>query len=322
VISQARVAAAAMVALGVALAVAVTPPGSAAAAPWNDALACRIVPAEEDRAAGLISPLADPALRELREYGGGGKSDGRGIRGYVSFTFDDGPSHLTTPAVVRTLLAYDVPATFFVVGHRILEERGEDLRNREALRQLIAAGFHVGNHTVNHRRLTTLPASDLRAEIDANAALIAAVAPDAGWEPRLFRPPYGAMSARVRHHVRDAGYTEVRWSIDERDFIHGSVRSLRRRVGADIRQRGGGVVLLHDTKEETAEALAGILDDLEADNCRHLAAGTALIVPVSIHYFLREIDGARRPVPSEIEAVTARYLAALPARCAARGGVR
>jgi peptidoglycan/xylan/chitin deacetylase (PgdA/CDA1 family) len=317
VISEGRartilIAAGSIAALAVALAAW---PRSSAAAPWNDALHCRIWPDEADPAAGLIGPLHDPALRERREYGGGGKSDGRGLRGYVTFTFDDGPSHYTTPHVVAALLAYDVPATFFVVGHRILGDGGEDLRHREALRRVVAAGFHLGNHTLHHRRLTELPVGELRAEIEDNAALIEAVA---GLEPQLFRPPFGAMNARVRAHVRDAGYTEVRWSIDVRDFVREGARSLRRRVGDDIRLRGGGVVLLHDTKAETADALRGILDDLEADNCRRLREGAPPIVPVSIHYFLRELDGGWRPIPAEAAARTARYLTALPLRCAAR----
>ena len=58
---------------------------------------------------------------------------------------------------------------------------------------------------------------------------------------------------------------------------------------------------MHDIKPITAHTLASVLDDLEAENCRRLAAGRPPIVPVSIHYFLR--DGRMpRAIPEAVRA--------------------
>ena len=84
-----------------------------------------------------------------------------------------------------------------------------------------------------------------------------------------------------------------------------------------IVKHDGGVVLMHDVKPITAEVVPKILDDLEAENCRRLAAGAAPIWPVSIHYFLR--DGKQpRAIPEEVKQRTEAYRLALPLRCAAR----
>jgi peptidoglycan/xylan/chitin deacetylase (PgdA/CDA1 family) len=44
--------------------------------------------------------------------------------GYVRLTFDDGPNKNVTPAILDTLAARGVRATFFVVRHRAPGEQG------------------------------------------------------------------------------------------------------------------------------------------------------------------------------------------------------
>jgi hypothetical protein len=74
---------------------------------------------------------------------------------------------------------------------------------------------------------------------------------------------------------------------------------------------------MHDVKSITSQIIAGVLDDLEAENCARLSVGGDPIVPVSIHYFLR--DGkAPRALPEPVLARTAAYKASLPERCAKR----
>jgi hypothetical protein len=110
----------------------------------------------------------------------------------------------------------------------------------------------------------------------------------------------------------------MRWAIDSLDFHPDLRRTLRRRTVGKILERNGGVVLMHDTKEATAKNIAGILDDLERENCARLARAKRPILPVSVHYFIREPDGTPRPIPAHVAARTERYRQALPGRCAAR----
>jgi hypothetical protein len=70
-------------------------------------------------------------------------------------------------------------------------------------------------------------------------------------------------------------------------------------------------------KPLTAKVISEVLDDLEAENCRRLAAKQEPLWPVSIHYFIH--DGKTpRAVPEDVAKRTEAYKQALPARCAKR----
>ena len=85
-----------------------------------------------------------------------------------------------------------------------------------------------------------------------------------------------------------------------------------------IKEGDGGVVLMHDVKQITASVIAGVLDDLEAENCARLAAKREPILPVSLHYFLRD-GAAPRELPAAVQQRTRAYQDKLPERCARRG---
>lgn len=217
--------------------------------------------------------------------------------------------------VLDALERYDVPATFFVVGWRFAKDNESSRQHAAILERIVRSGHLVGNHTYSHKNLAELTVKAMRREIDRNTA---ALARHLGYVPHAFRPPYGAVNNRARAHLESEGFTEVRWSIDTHDFRSDLQKSLRKRTVQRIIEAQGGVVLMHDTKKGTAQHIAGILDDLEAENCRRLSSGERLLVPVSLHYFMRNLDGSPRPIPPEVEARTQRYRERLPARCEAR----
>ena len=69
----------------------------------------------------------------------------------VALTFDDGPSPYTA-SIVKILVRMHVPATFFVVGQQL-----NDFSS--GLRDELAHGFAVGDHTENHATMTQLSAA-------------------------------------------------------------------------------------------------------------------------------------------------------------------
>ncbi len=276
----------------------------------------------DDSGQSCGSPQNDPAEVELREFSDSlrivGNKDLPRHESYsvVAFTFDDGPSFKTTPAILATLEKYDVPATFFVVGWRLDNKSGKPVaRNAAVLRDMVRRGFHVGNHTHRHRDLRRLTSIGFKQEIERTAQAVENIT---GVRPYLVRPPYGGSSAKVRSYLDQEQYTEVRWSVDTHDYRAKNVEALRERTIEAIIAKNGGVVLLHDTKKKTAAALPGILDDLEALNCDRLSRDEPLLIPVSLHYFAREKNGKPRSVPPEVAARTERYRERLPARCRAR----
>lgn len=263
----------------------------------------------------LLCTAASAALAEVKTdpvLGGARKVRGNEAPGLVALTFDDGPRVGTTDVVIDALVAYDVPATFFVVGHRLWGKSKQP--GRDLVARMIELGFDVGNHTFDHVDLSALTAEEAAAQVDRTDRILRKIL---GKPVGLFRPPFGRLASETRAHVRKLGLTTVTWNIDSKDWEQPDADELRREVVETIFRENGGVVLLHDTKKRTAKTIAGILDDLEATNCARLAAGEPIVVPVSIHYFLR--DGDRpRAIPPEVEERTQRYRDLLPSRCERR----
>src|SRR6266511_1485844 len=75
----------------------------------------------------------------------------------VAFTFDDGPGPQWTSMVLDVLDAYQVPATFFVVG-RNLQDHADLVRGR-------LDRHEVGNHSWSHADLARLDLAGVRQEM-------------------------------------------------------------------------------------------------------------------------------------------------------------
>ncbi len=284
------------------------------ASPWLRTLLSELNPGSGLRAP-TRAPVPDRGVQRLREVGHGKRMTGVGGSHYVGFTFDDGPSWVYTPKTLDALAAYDIPATFFVVGWRLAGDTESARRNRATLDRIIRDGHMVGNHTFRHKDIKRQSPRGFKQAIAHAGDLIAK---QLGFRPVLFRPPYGAMQRRATTYLTQERYTEVRWNIDSLDFKTFRSRTLRNRTMSLIKSWKGGVVLFHDTKKITARTIARVFDDLEAENCRRLSKGETPLIPVSLHYFMREPDGHPRPVPAHAAERTARYRKNLPARCQRR----
>ncbi len=230
----------------------------------------------------------------------------------VAFTFDDGPDKNTTPAVLDALDRYNIPATFFIVTQRIVGKHGEV--PRQLLEREFKAGHLIGSHSVTHKHLGKAGGDVLDKEIDGSLRTLVRVT---GRHVGLFRPPFGALSKEGKNRVAQRGLTNTLWSIDTLDWQAKSPDKLRAKVLRMILADQGGVVLMHDVKKITAEVIAGILDDLEAENCNKLATGQPPIIPVSLHYFLK-IGKQARAIPEAAAQRTETYRQELPKRCAQR----
>lgn len=170
----------------------------------------------------------------------------------VALTFDDGPSRTQTPAILETLVRLGARATFF--------EEGRHVRGREALmRQILAAGDEIGNHSFHH------PVDPGPGELRSTDEAIRAAT---GFEPCLFRPPYGELDRRVKGAALANGLQTVFWTLDSEDDAHPGVGAIRVKVVR--RAKPGSIVLLHDGGDhpETVEALPGIVEGLQRRGLR------------------------------------------------------
>ncbi|MEK6607010.1 MAG: polysaccharide deacetylase family protein [Myxococcota bacterium] len=216
----------------------------------------------------LVAALALwPAIAAARSPG---DVRGVGANGRVVFTFDDGPSYATTPTLIEKLDRARVRAAFFVNGYRFAGEGEVPRRNRAVLAEMRRRGHIIGNHAYQHLRLGDLSPARQRWQILRNEEAILRVA---GVRTRHFRPPFGKAGAAAREFAAERGYVKVMWNIEPRDHLVRSARKLADRILALVRERNGGIVLLHDNHAWSVEAFGLALEGFERENASRAAQG-------------------------------------------------
>ena len=179
-------------------------------------------------AAWAVLAFAEPAAGTSVVYHGSRQTR------LVALTFDDDYSAAAVRAILAILAREHVPATFFPVSSAV--------RASPALwRAVVRAGHAVGNHTINHPRLTSLSNAALRRQLVVSQAQIRKVT---GRLPIPYlRPPYGLYDSRVSRAATVAGFRAiVMWDVDARDWAHLSPRRTMRNA---FRGRNGSIVVMH-----------------------------------------------------------------------------
>jgi len=152
----------------------------------------------------------------------------------LALTFDDGPNHPHTLALLDVLARHGVRATFFMLGRHARQ-------CPEIVRAVAQAGHAIGNHSYSHPNMIFCSTGQIRQQIQTCAdALNDAV----GETSRLFRPPFGGRRPAVLRAVRKLGYEPVMWSVTAGDWRATSPEQIEHAVARQL--RGGDVILLHD----------------------------------------------------------------------------
>lgn len=162
----------------------------------------------------------------------------------VALTFDDGPSTENTPKILATLKKYNAHATFFVVGTRVSS-------GAEILKQELAQGCEIANHTWDHADLSKLPMKKVNKECDRVADQVKKIT---GGNVDLLRPPYGAISDKMRDKLK---HPMIYWSIDTLDWKTMNAKKTFRAVKKEVSD--GDIILMHDIHAPTAEAVEKIV---------------------------------------------------------------
>jgi peptidoglycan/xylan/chitin deacetylase (PgdA/CDA1 family) len=153
----------------------------------------------------------------------------------VALTFDDGPGPIYTAQVLAILRRYGVTATFFMIGENV--EKYPDV-----LRQVLAEGHHLGNHTWSHPDLGKRSDTQVREEIERTNDIIARAG--CTQPPGLFRAPYGYFTPASFAVCADLGLRPVSWSVDPRDWSNPGTDAIVDTVLCQART--GSIVLEHD----------------------------------------------------------------------------
>lgn len=178
-------------------------------------------------------------------------------RKQIALTFDDGPNNKSTIQILDILQKYDVKATFFVLGQNVVKH--PDVVNR-----MYIEGHEIANHSWGHKNLTKLNPAQMHAEIDrASEAIFEAT----GHYPTSYRPPYGAIDASVRQEIQ---LTPVLWNIDTMDWYHKD--SLKTLENVQANAKDGGIVLMHDIHQQSADALEAVIQYLQQEDYEFITA--------------------------------------------------
>jgi len=177
----------------------------------------------------------------------------------VVLTFDDGPWPENTPAVLRALADNCIKATFFEIGEHATW-------HPEITKEVVAAGMTLGSHTWSHKDLARNPyAKDIelaKAEIEMGFSAVhnAAGVPIAPFFrfPALQHPP----DLLAYMSERNIGVFSA--DFDSRDFKMRKPEEVIKSVMTKLEKNGKGIILMHDFRRATAEAMPELLRQMKA----------------------------------------------------------
>lgn len=165
----------------------------------------------------------------------------------ITLTFDDGPNY-NTNKVLDVLAKYNVKATFFVLGSKVMN-------NKKILKREYDSGMEIGNHTFNHLLLTKYKENVIKDEIDNTSSVIFEVT---GRYPKLLRPSYGAYNNTIK---KIGDMPIIIWDIDTLDWKYHNSKRIASRVINKVKD--GDIILMHDIYSATANSLNIIIPELQ-----------------------------------------------------------
>jgi peptidoglycan-N-acetylglucosamine deacetylase len=165
----------------------------------------------------------------------------------LAVTFDDGPNPAMTPKLLDLLDRHNVRATFFVIGEYALQ-------HPEIIRETVARGHVIGNHTFGHPNLFWTSHAQTRDQLHwCESAIVSAISE----RPRFFRPPFGWRNPWLDSVAREMKLEVVTWTLlpgDWRapsgDWLVDRMRSISVHAKSVAHARadtpGGDILCLHD----------------------------------------------------------------------------
>ena len=174
-------------------------------------------------------------------------------------TFDDGPWPTTTPKILDALKRECVLATFFLIGRNV--EAHPEIARRE-----LAEGHSLGHHTFSHPLLSRMTPAKAEAEIDRGIAedefALYGRRSSVPSTP-FFRFPGFASNAELLARLQDRHIVVFGADVWASDWLPMTPDQELQLLLSRIEKLGSGIVLLHDTKAETARMLPVFLRELK-----------------------------------------------------------
>ena len=176
----------------------------------------------------------------------------------IYLTFDDGPGS-RTPELLAVLEKYNVKVTFFVMGDSCLEY----------LDDIAAAGHAIGIHTYSHKYDEIYSSTDAFWEDFYKMDSI--IYERTGIHTNLHRFPGGSSNTiskklcpgimtQLAQEIQDKGYYYFDWNVDSDDAGSATTADeVYQNVISGLKKTGHSVVLMHDVKSYTVDAVEQII---------------------------------------------------------------
>lgn len=165
----------------------------------------------------------------------------------VALTFDDGPSKYTK-AILDILKENDANATFFILGNKVKYYS-------ETINIALENGNEIGNHSYDHKSLDNLTINEILSEINKTQDIIYEYT---NYTPKYLRPTYGNTSKRLKDNTP---LEIILWNVDPEDWKYKNSKTIANKVLKKTKDES--VILMHDTKERTLNALKIIIPQLK-----------------------------------------------------------
>lgn len=122
----------------------------------------------------------------------------------VALSFDAAWGNEDTKEILSILKKNKVHVTFFMTGGWI-EKYPEDVK------AIAKAGHELGNHSENHKQMSTLSKEQCKEEIDKPHDKVKKIAKV---DMKVFRPPYGDYNNTLIEAAQECGYHTIQWDVD------------------------------------------------------------------------------------------------------------
>lgn len=179
----------------------------------------------------------------------------------VVLTFDDGPMPPSTLRVLDALRSECVKATFFLIGRNAAA-------HPDIVRRIRADGHTIGFHSFSHPMLSRMAPDRAEADIDRGIAAVDAALGETAHAAPFFRFPYFASSPVLLERMEKRGLVVFGADLWASDWNTMAPSTQLDMIMQRLRRTKGGIVLMHDTRAQTAAMVPALLRALKREGYR------------------------------------------------------
>jgi peptidoglycan/xylan/chitin deacetylase (PgdA/CDA1 family) len=207
----------------------------------------------------------------------------------VILTFDDGPLRRHTRKVLSALKSHCTKASFFMVGRMAVSDPA-------MVREVESDGHTIAHHTWSHKNLHSYRPRTAGGEIELgiSAIRIAAGKPISPF----FRFPYLADSSSMIAYGKSRNLAMFSIDIDSYDYKTRSSDKVHANIMRQLRARKKGIMLFHDIQPSTANAMQGLLDNMQREGYKivHIVAKAPVATLTSFDEQAQSLHDKKRTI--------------------------